>query len=58
MELTVGNIIKIILGLLVVVAVAYGLYSFFSNRVIGSFDNIGVNITGTGNIVKFLIALY
>ena len=43
MELSIGTIIKIILGLLVVVAVAYGLYLFFSNNVSGSFDNIGID---------------
>jgi hypothetical protein len=58
MELTVGTIIKIILGILVVAAVAYGLYTFFSSRVLGSFDNIGVNVTGTGNIVKSLMTIY
>lgn len=56
MELTVGTIIKIILGILVVAAVAYGLYVFFSNRVLNSFENIGINTTG--NIVKSLIVLY
>jgi hypothetical protein len=52
MELSVGTIVKIILGILVVVAVGYGLYSFFSNRVIHSFDNIGINTS-----LKFLLAL-
>jgi len=52
MELTIGSIIKIILGILVVVAVAYGLYYFFSNYVGGSFKNLGVNTS-----VKFLLSL-
>lgn len=56
MELTVGTIIKIILGILVVAAVAYGLYLFFTDRVIDSFKNIGVNVTG--DTVKFLMTLY
>jgi flagellar biosynthesis protein FliR len=43
MELSIGTIIKIILGLLVVVAVAYGLYHFFSNNISGSFEDIGLN---------------
>jgi flagellar biosynthesis protein FliR len=45
MELSIGTVIKIILGLLVVLAVAYGLYHFFSNNISGSFDNIGINST-------------
>lgn len=43
MELSIGTIIKIILGLLVVVAVAYGLYLFFTKNISGSFENIGLN---------------
>ncbi len=53
MEITVGSLIKIILGVLVVAAVAYGLYIFFTNHVIDSFKNIGINTT-----VKFLMTLY
>lgn len=52
MELTINNIIKIILGILVVAAVAYGVYSFFHNS-FGSFiENTGVN-----NSNKFLLSL-
>jgi hypothetical protein len=43
MEITIGNIIKIILGIVVVCAVAYGLYLFFSNSVLDHFTNIGIN---------------
>jgi hypothetical protein len=53
MELTVENIIKIILGLVVVVIVAYALYSFFSDRVIDFFKNMGGD-----NTAKFLMALF
>jgi hypothetical protein len=52
MELAVGNLIKIILGILVVAAVAYGLYYFFSNNVMDTFKNVG------NSSVKFLLALY
>lgn len=55
MDLTVGTIVKIILGILVVAAVAYGLYSFFTNRVLDSLGNIGINNATT---VKFLMTLY
>ena len=59
MEITVGTIIKLILGILVIAAVAYGLYSFFSSRVFDSLGNIGIdNTTGAGHIVKFLMTLY
>lgn len=43
MELSVENIIKIILGVLVVVAIAYGLYLFFSGNVIDFFKNVGTS---------------
>jgi hypothetical protein len=56
MELTIGSLLKIILAVLVVAAVGYGLYVFFSTRVIGSFENIGINTTGS--LVKFLISLF
>lgn len=41
MELTIENIIKIIIGLFVVVAVSYGIYYFFTNYVIDFFKNMG-----------------
>lgn len=53
MELTLENLIKIILGILVVAAVAYALYYFFTNHVIDFFKNVGVNSTA-----KFLMTLY
>jgi hypothetical protein len=52
MELTIENLIKIIIGVLVVAAVAYGLYLFFSNNVFDFFKNMNVNTT------KFLMTLY
>ena len=53
MELTISNLIKIIIGVLVVAAVSYGIYYFFSNNVIDLFKNVGVNSTG-----KFFIWLF
>jgi hypothetical protein len=53
MELSLGTIIKIILGVLVIGAVAYGLYRFFSNNVIGSFSDMGLN-----GSVNFILALF
>jgi len=52
MDLTIENIIKIILGLLVVVAVSYAIYYFFSNNVIDLFRNVGV-----GSSAKFFMSL-
>lgn len=39
MELTIGNLIKIILGIFVFVVVVGGVYLFFKNNVIGFFEN-------------------
>jgi hypothetical protein len=59
MELTIENLIKIIIGVLVVVAVAYGIYYFFANNVLDSFKNIGIGDNNTAsNTVKFLMTLY
>jgi hypothetical protein len=38
-ELTISQLIKIILGLIVFVVVIGGVYFFFKNQVIGFFDN-------------------
>ena len=54
MELTLENLIKIIIGLVVVAAIGYGLYVFFSGHVIDFFKNMNVN-TSTA---KFLMILY
>lgn len=55
MEITIGNIIKIILGLLVVGAVAYALYKFFSESVITHFKNIGINTPSIKLLLSLLI---
>jgi uncharacterized iron-regulated membrane protein len=39
-ELTIGQLIKIIVGLFVVVAVVAGLYLFFKSNVLGFFQNL------------------
>ena len=51
MELTIENLIKIVLGVLVVVAVSYAVYYFFSNNV---FDFGKKNST---NIVNYLLKI-
>jgi len=44
-ELTISQLIKIILGVLVVVAVVLGLYFFFKEQVIDFFKGFGSNRT-------------
>jgi len=39
-ELTISTLIKIILGLIVVVAVVLGLYFIFKNQIIDFFKNL------------------
>ena len=47
MELTIGQLIKIIIGVFVVVVVVGGIYLFFKNYVIDFFKNIPTgNTTG------------
>ena len=41
MELTIGNLIKIILGLFVIVAVVYGVYKIFTGNILEVFGNFG-----------------
>lgn len=45
MELTINNLIKIILGVFVFVAVVVGVYFFFRNSVIGFFKSFSFNET-------------
>ena len=51
--LTIEQLIKIILGIFVFVAVVLGVYLFFKNYVIDFFKNLGGN--ETSNIMLFLI---
>lgn len=43
MELTISNLIKIILGVLVVVIVIFGIYTVFKEHIIDFFKNFGGN---------------
>ena len=52
MELTIQNLIKIIIGVLVFVIVVLGIYFFFKEHVIDFFKNIGGNQT-----VEIIISL-
>lgn len=46
MELVLSRLIKLILGILVVVAVVLGVYFFFKSKVIELFKDLPVNVTG------------
>ncbi len=52
MELTIQNLIKIILGVLVFVVVVFGIYLFFKDTVIDFFKNMG---NGSSSIIFSLI---
>jgi hypothetical protein len=53
MELTIENLIKIIVGVLVVAAIVYGLYLFFTNQFLDFFKN-----TASDNLTKFFLVLF
>ncbi len=53
MELTIENLIKIIIGVVVVGVVVFAAYYFFKNHVIDFFRNFG-----GGDTVKLLMGLY
>jgi hypothetical protein len=53
-ELTIGQLIKIILGVLVFVIVVIGLYFFFKNYVFDFFKNMGGGNETTGIIFSLL----
>jgi len=46
MELTIENLIKIIIGILVFVVVVLGVYFAFKNNILDFFKNLGGNETG------------
>lgn len=54
-ELVIGQLIKIIMGVLVVVVVVLGVYLFFKNYVIDFFKNIptGMNVTESVKLILF-----
>ncbi|MCW8965409.1 MAG: hypothetical protein OQK82_01785 [Candidatus Pacearchaeota archaeon] len=45
MELTISNLIKILLGVFVFVVVVVGIYFFFKEKVIGFFQQYSLNET-------------
>lgn len=53
-ELTIGQLVKIIIGMLVVVAVIIGIYLLFKNSVIDFFNNLGGNSSANKLIFSLL----
>ena len=55
-ELSISQLIKIIIGVLVFVTVVIGVYAFFKNNIINFFENIfSNNSSGTGKILLNLV---
>ncbi len=53
-ELTIGQLIKIIIGALVVVAVLLGLYFFFKDYILDFFKNMGGAAQPAESFLRFL----
>ena len=53
-ELTINQLIKLIMGILVLVAVVWGVYYVFQNHVADFIKNIG---PGTNTAINLLLAL-
>jgi len=53
-ELTIGQLIKIIIGVLVFVVVVIGLYFFFKNYVFDFFRNVGGGNETNGLVLSLL----
>ncbi len=54
-ELTINQLIKFIIGILVIVAVIWGVYSVFKNNVMDFIKNIGPGTNATVNLLLILI---
>ena len=55
-ELSIGYTIKIILGILVIIAVVAGIYLIFKEKIIEFFKNLpGGNSTNIGNLILMLL---
>ena len=54
-ELTINQLIKLIIGILVIVAVVWGVYYIFKNNVLDFIKNVGPGINTTANLLLALI---
>ena len=54
MELTIENIIKMVIGVLVFVLVVFGIYFFFKENVIDFFDNLVPDKEATGLVLAIV----
>ena len=54
-ELTINQLIKLIIGILVIVAVVWGVYYVFKNNVADFIRNVGPSANSTLNLILALI---
>ena len=54
-ELTINQLIKLIVGILVIVAVVWGVYFVFKNNIIDFIKNVGPGINTTASMILALI---
>jgi hypothetical protein len=54
-ELTINQLIKLIVGILVIVAVVWGVYFVFKNNVMDFIKNIGPGVNTSANFILALI---
>lgn len=54
-ELTINQLIKLIIGILVIVAVVWGVYFVFKNNIADFIKNIGPGVDTSANILLTLI---
>lgn len=54
-ELTINQLIKLIVGILVIVAVVWGVYFVFKNNIIDFIKNVGPGINTTADLLLTLI---
>ena len=55
MELTINQLIKLIIAIVVIVVVIFGIYYVFKNNVSDFIKNIGPNANPTGKFILSLI---
>jgi len=54
-ELTINQVIKLILGIVVVVAVIWGVYFAFKNYIFDFVKNLGTNSNETANLILSIL---
>ena len=54
-ELTINQLIKLIVGILVIVAVVWGVYYVFKNNILDFIKNIGPGINTTASMILIML---